>query len=223
MDHRCLLSKMDGRMILDKWCGSILTSFLNDPYFWRSKSSSMGRCDPEGSRTLKRGPGRSKMPKKWSSQILLKMTSLHRDQQYLSNDAKIASNGVRMQKLWQIKLWSKHGKSQRGCHVAYPYRSYKWQMTSCWHHYGDVEAQQVATCHLEMAFLGVHVDQWKSATFHLYDDVLGIGGRWLDTKVEDKWTNESMTCGPIRECHVALSNWPIMAKWESKFVGGWME
>jgi hypothetical protein len=31
----------------------IITKLLSNPYFWRSKSSSVGRCDPGGSRMLK--------------------------------------------------------------------------------------------------------------------------------------------------------------------------
>jgi len=60
-------------------------------------------------------------------------------------------------------------------------------------------------------------------TWHPYDDMAGTCGRLLDVEVEDRWTSEIMTCVPIREFHVILFDWPIMAKGESKFVRGRME
>jgi hypothetical protein len=59
-----------------------------------------------------------------SSQIVSKMTSLHRARRHLSNDANDKSNKARMQKLWAIKVQVNQVKvkSQRGkkdmCHVC---------------------------------------------------------------------------------------------------------
>jgi len=92
-------------MILDKWGKSILTSFLNNPYFWRSKSSLVERCNPGGSKMLKEIQEDQKMNKNWSSKMLLKVTSLHRDRREISNEIWMGSNEVRMRKLWSFKVW----------------------------------------------------------------------------------------------------------------------
>jgi hypothetical protein len=45
---------------------------------------------------------------------------MHRAQQYISNDAKISSNEVRMKTLWMVKVWVKLEKcyNQKGRKVT---------------------------------------------------------------------------------------------------------
>jgi hypothetical protein len=90
-------------MVLDlKRITSIIKSLWRLLRYLRSISRFLG--DPRGSKTLIEVQEDIEMTKILLDQIIFKMNSLRRDQQYLSNDAKIVSNEVHMRKLWLLKV-----------------------------------------------------------------------------------------------------------------------
>ena len=99
---------------VEEWERVIITKLLKYLHFWRTKIYSLGRCDPWGYITLKEIHEDLEMLKNWSTQILFKMNLFHRAWRYLSNGAKIASNGVCMRKLWPLKVLVKKVKNSKG-------------------------------------------------------------------------------------------------------------